>query len=121
MDSDQQQRVVEEVFKGGVGVISSLSEQAAKGINDPKAIQITRSVTDALKQSNETVKKGAEIGEFILGGGAATAIASVTGSTGALATISAAVVPFLPAAVIIGGTGLGIYGLYKACEWFSDN
>ncbi|MBJ7296522.1 MAG: hypothetical protein JHC73_09400 [Dolichospermum sp.] len=117
MDSDQKRKVAETVFKGGVGFISSLSEQTAKGINDPKAMEITRNITDSLKQVDSTAKKGAELGEWIVRGGVTTAIATVTSSTGVLATASA----FLPAVAVIGVGGLGLYGLYHVCKGILDD
>ncbi len=117
MDDFQKEKIAEEVFKAGLGAISQVSEYAAKEMKSPKAIQVTQSITDALKNTDHTAKKGAELASWIAGGGAA---ALATGSTGAVATVTAAVTPFLPVVLVVGTGGLAAYGLYKVCEHFLD-
>lgn len=112
MDDFQKEKIAEEVFKAGLGAISQVSEYAAKEMKSPKAIQVTQSITDALKNTDHTAKKGAELASWIAGGGAA---ALATGSTGAVA-----VTPFLPVVLVVGTGGLAVYGLYKVCEHFLD-
>lgn len=99
----------EEVFKVGMGAVSQVSEYAAKGMNNPKAVEITKSVTDYVKDYDHTAKLGADAVKWVVGAAGAVGTA---GATGTLATAAATVAPLLPVAV----GAAAVYGLYKIAE-----
>jgi hypothetical protein len=117
MDESHKKKIATETFKAGLGAISEVSQYAAKGMNDPKAIQATKLIGDSLKNTGHTAKLGADAVNWAVGGVTALAGSGAVAGTGALAALT----PFLPAAAVVGVTGIAAYGLYKICEDFLDS
>lgn len=115
MEIDKKEKIVEVGLKAGLGAISQVSEYAAEGMKNPKAVQISHNFTNALKENNKVSEAGANIVKWAATG--AAGLASTAGATGAGATVVAA----LPVVAIASVAGLAAYGLYKLGEKYLDN
>lgn len=106
------------LFEAGTGFIAKSMEYTAEGMKNPKAVEMTKGITNSLSNNSEAAKAGANFLKGAVGAAAGLGAAGTSGAitTGGAAGIVAAATPFLPAVAVLSVGGLAAYGLYKVLE-----